>query len=65
MRLYWIKDRVIGKEFYIYWSTGAHNFADNFTKHFSPFYHQQTSPTYILKNNHMGSTALQREGVLI
>ena len=40
MRLYWIKDCVIGKEFYIYWSAGANNFADYFTKHFSPSYHQ-------------------------
>ena len=49
MRLYWIKDRVNGKEFYIYCSAGANNFADYFTKHFSPSYHQQIRPQYILK----------------
>ena len=37
MRLYWIKDRVNDNEFYIYWSAGANNFADYFTKHFSPY----------------------------
>ena len=63
MRLYWIQDRVNNKEFYVYWQAGAENFADYFTKHFSPQYHQTIRPIYILKNNHM--TDLQREGVLI
>ena len=63
MRLYWIQDRVHNKEFYVYWQAGAENFADYFTKHFSPQYHQTIRPIYILKNNHM--TDLQREGVLI
>ena len=65
MRLYWIKDRVTGKEFYIYWSAGANNFADYFTKHFSPSYHQQIRPTYILKNHNVSSTEHPREGVLV
>ena len=47
VRLYWIKYRVTGKEFYIYWSAGANNFADYFTKYFSPSYHQQICPQYI------------------
>ena len=65
MRLYWIKDKVNDKEFYVYWKAGAENFADYFTKHFSPQYHQTIRPTYILKNNHMNMPELQREGVLI
>ena len=32
MILYWIKDRVTNKELYNYWSAGANNFADYFTK---------------------------------
>ena len=64
MRLYWIQDRVTNKEFYVYWKAGDENFADYFTKHFAPSYHQQIRPTYILKNHHV-TTELQREGVLI
>ena len=65
MRLYWIKDRVHDKEFYICWSAGANNFADYFTKHFSPSYHQQIQPHYILKNFNISSAEHPREGVLI
>ena len=49
MILYWIKDRVNNNDFYIYWSAGANNFADYFTKHFSPSYHQQIRSSYVLK----------------
>ena len=65
MQLYWIKDRLTGKEFYIYWSAGAKKIADYFTKNFSPTYYQQIRPTYILINHHTSSTELQRDGVLI
>ena len=65
MRLYWIKDRVKNKEFHIYWYVGAENVADYFTKHFSSTYHQAIRSTYILKINHMNTTDLQRESVLI
>ena len=65
MRLYWIKDRVTGKEFYIYWSAGANNFADYFTKHFSPSYHQKIRPQYKLKIFNISSAEHPREGVLI
>ena len=46
MRLYWIKDRVNNKEFHVYWRAGAENFADYFTKHFSPQYHQNMFNLY-------------------
>ena len=65
MCVYWIQDCVNIKEFYVYWQAGAESFADYFTKHFSPQYHQTIRPTYILKNNHMNKTDLQHEGVLI
>ena len=65
MRLYWIQDRVNNKEFHVYWKSGAENFTDYFIKFFSPQYHQTIRSTYILKNNHMNKTDLQREGVLI
>ena len=48
----------------MYWKVGDENFADYFTKHFAPSYHQKIRPTYILKNHNV-TTELQREGVLI
>ena len=65
MRLYQIKYKVNEKEFYVYWKEGAENFADYFTKHFSPRYHQTIRLTSILKNNNMNMPELQRKGVLI
>ena len=53
MRLYWLQDRTTNKEFKIYWSQGNNNLADYYTKHFSPTYHQQIRPTYILKGHNM------------
>ena len=49
MRLHWIQDRVNNNEFTIYWSAGKNNYGDYYTKHFSPTYHQQIRPTYVLK----------------
>ena len=49
MQLYWIKDRVTAKEFYIYWSAGANTFVDYFIRHLSPSSHQQIHSKYILK----------------
>ena len=65
IRLYWIKDRINKKESHIYWYAGAENFADYFTKRFSPTYHKATRPTYTLKSSRMNTTELQCEGVLI
>ena len=65
MRLYWIQDRVNDKELYVYRKAGAENFADYFTKYFSLQYNQTIRPTCILKTDHMNTTDLQREGVLI
>ena len=49
MRYYWIKDKVSNQEFFIYWDKGLNNYADYFTKHFSPTYHQKIRSNYILK----------------
>ena len=65
MRLYWIKDIFTGKEFYISSNGGANNFANYFTKHFSPSYHQQIRQQYILKNYNISSAEHPREGVLV
>ena len=58
MCLYWIKDRITNKEFLIYWDKGIYNLADYFTKHFSPSYHQEIRPRYILKGYHTSLTDL-------
>ena len=55
MRLYWLQDRTNNKEVKIYWSQGNNNLADYYTKHFSPTYHQQLRPTYILKGHHLST----------
>ena len=65
MRLYWLQDRVKNKEFKVYWSQGKNNLADYYTKHFSPTYHQQVRPTYILKGHNMSTTEQYGKGVLI
>ena len=53
MRYFWLRDRVSQSQFYIYWDKGSNNLADYYTKHWSPTYHQQIRPTYILKGNHL------------
>ena len=62
MRYHWIKDRSTQNQFIIYWEEGLKNYADYFTKHFSPSYHQKIRPLYVLKGNNM---SLESEGVLI
>ena len=64
MRMYWIKDKVQGKTYMIYWDQGKNNMADYYTKHFSPTYHQTVRPSYILKGYNMKSPGLICEGVL-
>ena len=53
MRYHWLKDRSSQKQFIIYWDKGLNNFADYFTKHFPPAFHQKIRSTYILKGNHI------------
>ena len=55
MRLYWVKDRVTNKESDIHWKAGDSNFADYFTKQYSPSHYQQIRPTYMKKNHHINS----------
>ena len=49
MKFYWITDRVMIKQFLIYWDAGVNNIADYFTNHFSSTYHHIIRPRDILK----------------
>ena len=51
MRYFWIKDKITEGEFLVYWDKGLHNFADYFTKHFPPNYHQKIRSTYVLQGH--------------
>ena len=51
MKYFWLKDRISQAQFFIYWDKGSNNHADYYTKHWSPSYHQQIRPTYILKGH--------------
>ena len=47
MRFYWLRDRVSQGQFQIYWSKGAGNKADYFTKDHPPAHHQAIRSTYL------------------
>ena len=47
MNIYWIKDRIKRKQFYLFWDKGTNNRADYFTKHFPPKHHKQIRYTYL------------------
>ena len=47
MNIYWVKDRIKRKKFFLFWDRGTNNKADYFTKHFPPKYHKQIRPTYL------------------
>ena len=53
MRYHWLTDRVNQRQFIIYWDKGSRNWADYFTKHFPPSYHQAIRQHYILKGYHI------------
>ena len=40
MRFYWLRDHVEQGQFNVYWAPGTLNFADYFTKHYSPAHHK-------------------------
>ena len=46
--LWWLKNRLVQKHFKIFWNSGTQNWADYFTKHFVPKYHQIFRQRYIL-----------------
>ena len=47
MRFYWVQDRILQKQFLVYWRKGADNLADYFTKHFPARYHILQRPVYL------------------
>ena len=46
-----LKEKIANKNFKIFWEKGISNWADYFTKHFSPKVHQALRPKYIHKTN--------------
>ena len=57
MRFYWLRDRVRQQQFEVYWEKGSTNYADYFTKHFSPTHHKLMRPIYLYEptNQHASS----------
>ena len=47
MRYWWLKEKTAKNTFDIFWEKGITNWADYFTKHFSPKIHQALRPRYI------------------
>ena len=44
MKYSWLQDHVAQDQFNIKWDKGAHNLADNFTKHHPPSHHKVSDP---------------------
>ena len=51
MRYRWLKENTAQSEFDIFWDKGVNNWADYFTKHFSPSTHQVMQPKYVHRTN--------------
>ena len=51
MRYWWLKENSAQSEFDIFWDKGVNNWADYFTKHFSPSVHQVLRPRYVHRTN--------------
>ena len=49
MRFYWVRDRILQKQFQLLWRKGSTNMADYFTKHHPPWYHKQMRYKYLHK----------------
>ena len=47
MRYYWLRDRILQKQFKFFWEKGESNHADYFTKHHATIYHRATRSKYI------------------
>ena len=56
MRFWWLKEKSAQSEFNIFWDKGVNNWADYFTKHFSPSIHKVLRQRYIHKTNLIIST---------
>ena len=51
MRLYWMKDRVKQKDFFVYWKPGSQKMWDYFMKHHPTYHHKDISDTYLYMVN--------------
>ena len=51
MRYWWLKENTNQSEFNIFWDKGINNWADYFTKHFSPKIHQILRQRYVHRTN--------------
>ena len=51
MRYWWLKENTAQSEFNIFWDKGVNNWADYFTKHFSPSTHQVMRHRYVQHTN--------------
>ena len=49
MRIYWVRDRILQKQYQLIWRKGALNMADYFTKHHPPWYYGQMRYKYLHK----------------
>ena len=49
MRVYWVRDRILQKQYQLIWRKGKTNMADYFTKHHPPWYHKQMRYRYLHK----------------
>ena len=47
MKFYWLRDRALQKQVYIYWEPGHRNLADLPTKHHAGSHHHRVRPIYV------------------
>ena len=62
MRLFWVRDQVMNKEFDLKWHPGKENLADYFTKHFDARHHQSVYPWYVHEQGAAAPKALRVRG---
>lgn len=57
MRWYWIQDRVLQKQFLVYYRPGVSNLGDPFTKHHPPSHLRLVRPFYLQPTSHTAHLA--------
>ena len=50
MNLHWMKDRILQKEFWVYWDKGYNSRGYYFTKYHPPRHHKLMRPKYIFRS---------------
>ena len=56
MRLNWLRDRTLQKQFKVFWDKGSNNWADYFTKHHSAKHHRVMRPKYVHMEDYIKSS---------